>query len=88
MKCSDFDCPECDGNGEVICSECGITEYDCDVCEGTGLDPAKIDVAAYAKDNEAFTKQHGRSWEWIVDGQWLGRAAKGATLSIHPYLLA
>jgi hypothetical protein len=28
-------CPECDGSGEIECSECGNT-YDCKRCDGTG----------------------------------------------------
>ena len=88
MKRSDYNCPECEGSGEVVCPHCEVTEEDCDACVGTGLDPDKIDVDSFRTDSDEFTKQHGRSWDLIVDGQWLGRAAKHATLSIEPYLLA
>ena len=88
MKRSDYDCPECDGNGELICPYCQIIETECEVCKGTGLDPKKIDVTSFRLDNENLTREYGGSWDWIEDGQWLGREAQGgAKLLLEPYLL-
>ena len=89
MKREDFNCPECGGTGQVLCPRCEATMSVCAVCDGTGLNPTKINVASFRKDSEAFRKQYGRSWNWIVDGKWLGREApNGATLPIEPYLLS
>ncbi len=37
------DCEECDGSGEVTCSECGQV-YDCDKCGGTGKSVSARDL--------------------------------------------
>lgn len=48
-------CTECDGAGEVECSECGHTEAECEHCGGTGIakcrhtDPFTYDVIADAR---------------------------------------
>ena len=43
---SDYDCPECDGQGTTECCECG-QDVDCDHCDGYGYDPAKVDIQAW-----------------------------------------
>ena len=43
---SEYNCPECDGGGEVKCLEC---EHDhaCEYWEAAGWDPEKVDVTAF-----------------------------------------
>ncbi len=49
-----FACPECRGQKEVECCECGST-VECDECNGSGLDNEIIDVKAFeAACHEAF----------------------------------
>lgn len=75
---SEYNCPECDGDGEYDCPECGA-ECVCDHCDGTGWDPDKVDVPAFAKAEEALfqimrdAKCAALTSEWIVDGKRLGR---------------
>jgi len=66
---SEYNCPECDGEREVICTECG-TEVECDRCDGTGWDPEQVDIAGFKAACESLNEKmlaHG-SWgscEWI-----------------------
>ena len=50
---SEYNCPECAGEGKVDCSECG-SEIECDCCEGTGWDPDQVDIAAFRVAVEAL----------------------------------
>jgi hypothetical protein len=82
-----FACPDCGGSGVAECRECG-RDVDCDVCDGSGLDPDKIDLAAWLAADDAFIRRHGTSWAWIVRGEWLGRMSpSGEALSYRRFAL-
>jgi len=67
---SKYNCPECDGEGEVECCECG-SEYACKHCAGTGWDPFQVDIEAFKKAvaalGQKITDEAGRGgiYEWI-----------------------
>ena len=76
---SEYNCPYCEGEGDVECIECG-TEHRCDQCDGTGWNPEMIDIAAFEEAHRALNEKmsaagcYGLTWEWINKGQRLGRS--------------
>jgi hypothetical protein len=81
---SEYECPECAGEGEVECDCCGATN-DCEYCNGCRLDPQKIDVAAYEKACRNM-KHEGGAWDWIEDGHWIGRETACDRIAIGEFL--
>ncbi len=53
---SEFNCPECDGEGEVECCDCG-SEIDCDHCAGTGWDADQVDITAFIAAEGALNQK-------------------------------
>jgi hypothetical protein len=83
-----YDCPECQGCRVVECYACGC-EVDCEECDGTGLDPSKIDVAAFTR--AANTLGHDSpsrsSWDWVEGGTVKGRRNETRTVAYEDFLL-
>ena len=78
-----YPCPECYGEGEVECGECGC-EHECERCGGTGLDPALVDIERF----RLAEKEHGLpSWALEEKGQFVGRAGDGWKLYYKDFLL-
>ncbi len=71
---SKYQCPECDGDGDVTCPCCD-EERVCPACKGRQLDDELVDVEAYRKAcHELTASGKGGSAAWIgVNGEWLGR---------------
>jgi hypothetical protein len=65
-----YPCPECDGTGETECACCG-SEAECLGCDGTGLDPDRIDLGAWGAAVARFRRQPGTT-RWFAEGQWRG----------------
>lgn len=83
MSDHEFPCPECDGEGELVCRCCG-SEIDCESCDGTGFDPDLIDIRAWVAAERAFPSP---SWDWERDGKTVGRQGPdGRTLAYADFL--
>jgi RecJ-like exonuclease len=79
-------CPECDGYGEVVCSECD-SEHECDACNGTGLDFEKVDIEAFQEATKKAFAGTTASWELIEDDVWVGREGdNGAKVYYRDFL--
>ena len=72
----DFECDECDGEGDTKCPTCG-QESSCDVCDGYGLDSDKIDVKAFEKAKRQFYIEHGNTVkDWKIENVVVGYKAE------------
>lgn len=69
---SDYDCPWCDGNGDVQCDCCGGDE-ECSHCRGSGLDSEQIDIRAYEKACRAMKGPGGGTGAWVEGRKYIGR---------------
>ena len=69
---SDYNCPECDGEGEAECYNCG-SECECDYCDGTGWDPEQVDVAAFAEAEKALNQKMREAGCTCLTHEWVDR---------------
>lgn len=50
---SEYDCPECGGEGTTSCERCGALETCCH-CRGSKFDPGKVDISAFRVAEKAL----------------------------------
>ena len=84
---SEYNCPECDGETEVECLECGV-EGECLNCKGTGWDPDQVDIDGFKAAENALEEKAGGTYEWIdpeTDTR-LGRRSKEETVAVADFL--
>lgn len=80
---SDYDCPECEGTGEMTCACCG-NEQTCDVCDGGGFDRERIDVDRLDKDTGDAGARWNGSAALYRDGKEIGRQSINRALAKGP----
>lgn len=89
MKPYEDKCPECDGDGVVMC-DCCDSEKDCEICNGEGIDPAALDLDKF--NEAARTLFHGNSpdgtWELIENKIWVGRTNGKANIYYRDFRYA
>lgn len=76
MDRGEISCPECGGEGIVVCG-CG-EEVTCDECLGIGVDPDIIDVESFKKAEKSildkcFADGPCGTWELLNGDRWVGR---------------
>ena len=69
---SEYNCPECDGDGECECSCCGA-ELECDHCNGTGWDPEQVDIDGFARAVDALEQKMKDADCVIFTHEWIDR---------------
>lgn len=82
MKCK-YACPDCAGRG-VEERECGAP-HDCKPCLGSGLDPKRVDVAAYQAAT-ANLLLAGPTRAWIEGGELIGQWGNFGCVRITDFL--
>ena len=83
-------CPECDGDGLVVCECCGNGEVPCEECHGTGLNDAIVDTEAWAGAKAEFQRKYKATSVWWIGTHVFGRRAlyDDERLSIAPFIRA
>ncbi len=80
-------CPECSGDGNIECSECGV-ERECDHCRGTGYDPEVVDLDRWLAGRKKFLKRWGGAVGMFEEGQRVGLETfhRNAAIDVRNYL--
>lgn len=77
-----YPCPVCGGGGMIVCDCCG-NDTDCDDCDASGLDVARVDVEKFNEAEKAARKLHdSSSWSLMENGIAVGRC--GGILGAPP----
>ena len=75
-----YACPACDGKCVTHCPHCD-SEIDCEECNGSGLDAAKIDVKSFLAAEMELRRRTGSTRPWAEGEFIVGRRSKTETLA-------
>ncbi len=80
-------CPECKGDGNIECSECGA-EHECDHCRGTGYNPEVVDLDCWLAGRKTFLERWGGAVGMFDQGLRVGlESLQGnAAIDVRNYL--
>jgi len=82
----EYRCPHCDGQGQRECECCHIN-VECDVCWGTGLNAAVVDVEAYKAAYRELVRESRFAFAWFENGVMVGMEnPKGDRLAVADFV--